>query len=308
LGPREPLSSLIDEFRYNLKFADKVRHLEQRGYVGWRRVLGDGNCYYRSVAFGLLEQIAALPSCPERRRFAAGLLQSLAPPSEKEEEVHYHHLLLQRIQRLAAGASWEEPPRNGRDLTGLGLLYQSLHDPKSHAGLDLALVRSLRRTAANYILQRQHEETAPGSGISFADVCMCSDYASVQDFCDRVVLPLGRDAETLCQQALPAALGIRVRIAFLDRESAQEANYQDFGCAATQPTQEEGQSGGWAPPTVHVQLRPGHYDLLYFNQAKCPFGEDVGPQTPRGQANTGPRFPTLGAEDHSEYELMKPPP
>lgn len=50
------LENLIIEFKYNKFKVAKVRTL-QDGYVGWRKVRGDGNCYYRANIFGIIEQL-----------------------------------------------------------------------------------------------------------------------------------------------------------------------------------------------------------------------------------------------------------
>ena len=65
------------------KVTDKIRNLSQAPnslqillkqklacltdvYLGYRRIRGDGNCYYRAIGFGLLEQIVSLESIEER--------------------------------------------------------------------------------------------------------------------------------------------------------------------------------------------------------------------------------------------------
>lgn len=93
--------------------------------------------------------------------------------------------------------------------------HRNLQNPGETA--DLALVRALRRLTANYIRNHADEFTTSESGISYRDIAMATGFEDVEDFCGRIVLPDGEDAETLCQHALPAALGVVVRIVFLDR-------------------------------------------------------------------------------------------
>ena len=89
-------------------------------------------------------------------------------------------------------------------------------------------------------------------------------YDNVSDFCRKVVLPLGVEAEGVVLKGVAQALGIDLRVAFLDR-SGSDVAFCDYGC-----------SGGdiIAPPCaarevplVHLQLRPGHYDVLYFSDS-----------------------------------------
>merc|ERR1719426_202868 len=77
----------------------------------YRRSRGDGNCFYRAVGFGLLEQlVSAAPA--QRQHWAAhlyGLFQNLsfeACPDKSIAEAHTE--LLARFLRLARGGSWEE--------------------------------------------------------------------------------------------------------------------------------------------------------------------------------------------------------
>ena len=45
LGCYEPLATLKDEFRYNIHLQDAIREMD-KSYSGWRRMRGDGNCYW----------------------------------------------------------------------------------------------------------------------------------------------------------------------------------------------------------------------------------------------------------------------
>jgi ubiquitin thioesterase protein OTUB1 len=56
VGPRMELNLLASDFRHNKSMVEKVAQLGV-GYMGYRKVRGDGNCYYRAVIFGLLENI-----------------------------------------------------------------------------------------------------------------------------------------------------------------------------------------------------------------------------------------------------------
>jgi Peptidase C65 Otubain len=55
-GPQS-LNALAYQSRGNRSTREKIRQLaDQHQYVGYRRIRGDGNCYYRSVIYGVLEQ------------------------------------------------------------------------------------------------------------------------------------------------------------------------------------------------------------------------------------------------------------
>jgi hypothetical protein len=56
VGPRMLLAKMPADFRHNSSMVAKIARLET-AYSGFRRIRGDGNCYYRAVIFGLLENI-----------------------------------------------------------------------------------------------------------------------------------------------------------------------------------------------------------------------------------------------------------
>ena len=58
-----------------------------------------------------------------------------------------------------------------------------------------------------------------------------------------------RESEHLHITALTSALGVNVRVQYMDRGEGGRVNHHDFP---------EG-----SPPQIHVLYRPGHYDILY---------------------------------------------
>lgn len=274
VGLREPLSTLAAEFKFNASFAAKVQDLERRGYVGWRRVRGDGNCFYRAVGFGALELIASRPAA-ERELLAAALRKRLEelPPPEDDEGLAALEGLLTRVARLGEAGVWEDSAASPsgtlscmpapKGAAALESLHRSFNDP--HRRVDAAMISCLRRLAAQRLLANASDDEATGCGISYETICTSQGFQSVEDFCQRVVLPEGTEAESLVMSALPVALGIRLRIAFLDRLEASEVPFCDFGQGADDGASE-------SVPEVHLQLRPGHYDLLYFGAGLDPCG------------------------------------
>lgn len=318
VGPREGLASLADEFRYNGNFINKVQRLQLLGYSGWRRIRGDGNCCYRAVGFGFLEQVAAAPPS-QRVAMAGGLRHQLATLDfPLSDHAQAHRELLARFDRLLAGLSWDEPAAGHAETTPLGILYLCFCDPAKP--FDLALVRALRRLAADWLLRNAHDDDL-GGGISFEIASMAQGFDGVAGFCDKVVLPEGVEAEGIVLNALPAVLGMGLRIAYLDRNESRDLPFCDY---ATNGSVGEGALG--MAPVIHMQLRPGHYDLLYFGEERLPettacFRADArgtsravpaqreaqppSPDSPLSpQRRAGP--PTFGAADPSSWEVSPP--
>lgn len=297
VGPREQLASLAEEFRFNEKFVNRVQQLERLGYVGWRRIRGDGNCFYRSVGFGLLEQIIAAPAGTDRIRWATSLREQLsALHFEDAGEQAAHARLQEQVDRLCKGEGWDGTSVNAstestEELRPETVLFHSMRDPESLE--DKALVRALRRLTVDYLLKYADDDEA-NHGISFTVACMAQDQGSVLNFCESVVLPMDIEAEGIVLNALPSAMGIGLRVAYLDRDGStgKELVFHDY-CL-------EGRGPGDAPagtrggrPLIHVQLRPGHYDLLYFHTLP---EQDPEPPAPPPPAPAPPAAKTTSAE------------
>lgn len=71
LGEREPLQSLLPEYADSgTAFAPKIRSLMQR-FTSFRRTRQDGNCFYRSFLFGLVEALLTARNHAAARRLVA---------------------------------------------------------------------------------------------------------------------------------------------------------------------------------------------------------------------------------------------
>jgi len=291
VGPREPLRSLKEDFKFNPGFKEKVCQLAERGYVGWRRVRGDGNCFYRAVGFGFLELLVTT-TAQKRAEWITTFLDGI-------RELHFdvaaersaHADLVTHIQRLRDSGGWEVPSR-GCETTALGLLYQSMRDKKGT--LDLALIRAMRHLSAKFLVQNRHDTKIAG-GISLETLCSAQGYGTPEDFCRQILLPMGNEAEGVSLSLLPPVLGTNFRVAFLDRLGPNGVVYCDYsidGAVGEGLIKDDGSA-----PLVHVQLRPGHYDLVYF-------GSEVSETlSPCGLRLC--RQPTFGEDDGLEYLLAE---
>lgn len=309
-GPREQLSTLADEFRFNAKFGEKVSRLEEHGYDAWRRIRGDGNCFYRAVGFAILEELVMLgSSIHERVEWITEFHERLARIHFGDaEDAASHADLLGRLGRLRDGGGWEVPAQSDLELTPFGVLYRTFRDAGDP--LDLALIRAIRQMLAEYLLAYADDESV-GGGISFATICMAGGYDSVADYNRQVVLPLGTEAEGICLNAVPKALDISLRIAFLDRSESSDLTFCDYFADGDDAESQLAQS---RKPFVHVQLRPGHYDLLYLRERSPAAAgaiptfrdEDDDDDAATANAPPQPRPPTLGLGDPNQWEIERP--
>ena len=69
---------------------------------------------------------------------------------------------------------------------------------------------------------------------------------SLEEFCQLEVEPMYKESDHIHIIALTAALGLGVRVVYMDRGAGAQ---HDFPESQT--------------PTIHLLYRPGHYDILY---------------------------------------------
>jgi Peptidase C65 Otubain len=96
------LDILKGDFGFNRGLVDKVDMLKPF-YSGLRRARGDGNCYYRAVIFGLLEQIVHSQDKHKLQLLAAKLGSLKNVPSWHAAA---HAGLLSRLQEVIAHDLW----------------------------------------------------------------------------------------------------------------------------------------------------------------------------------------------------------
>lgn len=232
--PREDIDALKDEFRHNPSMVSKIRKLaDEHGYGHWRPIRGDGNCFYRAAIFGVLEAWLS-EGAMHRVRDLAELLQKVK--YEEREEQCAHERMLKRL------STWD----SAKELE---------HWVAMDSGIDQALVRACRRVLRDHLVS--HANAQLPNGMTYLQYVLADvgdsngdgDYKDVEDYCSRIVDPMGREAEFLAVAGFPASLGIGLRIWLLDRRGDVDLTNTD-----------------WLGPSgnidVHLLLKPGHYDLL----------------------------------------------
>jgi len=250
IGPMESLDSLALEFRYNDSFQAKVAWLRSQGYVGWRRVLGDGNCFYRAIGYAMLEFF--MQDSGAEGRGAASFRERLSAISLHPRlgagpaEICAHEELLAEVSSMSRARA-QQP---------LDALAASAIAASSR--LDLALVRALRQLISDFLIANASAECF-SEGLPLSVAVTALGFDSVEDFCEQIVLRMGTDAESIVLPAMAHSIAQSFRVVFLDRSEMAE------NMETAVPTIDylvDGQMGGHAP-SIHIQLRPGHYDILY---------------------------------------------
>uniref|UniRef100_A0A5B7B370 Putative ubiquitin thioesterase otubain-like n=1 Tax=Davidia involucrata TaxID=16924 RepID=A0A5B7B370_DAVIN len=92
--------------------------------------------------------------------------------------------------------------------------------------------------------------------------------ATVEQFCKSSVEPMGEESDHVHITALSDALGVPIRVVYLDRSSCDtggiSVNHHDFIPATGDLPNATGSGGSETiKPFITLLYRPGHYDILY---------------------------------------------
>ncbi|XP_058942660.2 ubiquitin thioesterase OTUB1 [Pocillopora verrucosa] len=209
----------IDDFVYQTKIKDLSLN-----YSHVRKTRGDGNCFYRAFGFAYFEELIGNQLEFDRFKTLASQskdeLVSMGFPSFTIED--FHQIFMETIEAVGKSQSEEE-------------LLQTFQDE----GLSNYIVVYLRLlTSAQLQKKSDFFENFIEGG------------RTVQEFRSQEVEPMAKESDQIHIIALTDALGVCVRVVYMDRGGNSSVNHHDFP--------EDG-----SQPLVNLLYRPGHYDILY---------------------------------------------
>ncbi|CAL0334379.1 unnamed protein product [Lupinus luteus] len=248
LGDKEPLSSLAAEYQSGSPILlEKIKVLEEQ-YAAIRRTRGDGNCFFRGFMFSYLEHILQSQDQHEIDRVKENVeksrkaLQTLGYPELTFED--FFSLFLEELDCVIQGKetsiSHEELVLRSRD--------QSISD----------YVVMFFRFVTSAAIQKRSE--------FFEPFILGLSNTTVEQFCKSYVEPMGEESDHVHITALSDALGVPIRVVYLDRSSCDtggvSVNHHDFMPVDGDLTNASGSSEK-KNPFITLLYRPGHYDILY---------------------------------------------
>lgn len=227
VGKLEDISCLEREYASDDHvYQQKIQDLKSR-YSKLRRTRGDGNCFFRAFGFAYMESL--LKDGTDLERFKAAVvtvrdaLLAVGYPSFTLED--FHDSFIDVLD------STMKPETT----------IESLEKTYRDQGMSDYVVCYLRIITSGH-LQREAEFFQ-----AFVD-----EGRTVKEYCSQEVEPMYRESDHLHISALTAALGVSVRVQYMDRGEGGVVNHHDFGGG-----------GGGGAPRLHILYRPGHYDILY---------------------------------------------
>ncbi|KAH7516813.1 hypothetical protein FEM48_Zijuj10G0174500 [Ziziphus jujuba var. spinosa] len=245
--PYEPLSSLAAEYQSGSTILlEKIKVLNEQ-YASIRRTRGDGNCFFRSFMFSYLEHILESQDQAEVNRIKANVeecrktLQGLGYTDFTFED--FFTLFIEQLDSVLQGNE----------------------DSISH---DELVVRSRDQSISDYVVMFFRFVTAgeiQKRSEFFEPFIMGLTNATVEQFCKSSVEPMGEESDHVHITALSDALGVPIRVVYLDRSSCDNGgvsvNHHDFIPADSNLPNASG--GKTFSPFITLLYRPGHYDILY---------------------------------------------
>ncbi|KAL5552596.1 hypothetical protein UlMin_039997 [Ulmus minor] len=248
VGDKEPLSSLAAEYQSGSNILlEKIKVLSEQ-YAFIRRTRGDGNCFFRSFMFSYLEHIFESQDRVEVDRIKVDIeqcrktLQSLGHAEFTFED--FFALFIEQLDSVLQGnedsISHDELVLRSRD--------QSVSD---------YVVMFFRFVTSGEIRKRSE---------FFEPFILGLTNSSVEQFCKSSVEPMGEESDHVHITALSDALGVPIRVVYLDRSSCDSGgvsvNHHDFIPSSGDAPSGSGTSGK-INPFITLLYRPGHYDILY---------------------------------------------
>ncbi|KAF9445974.1 cysteine proteinase [Macrolepiota fuliginosa MF-IS2] len=236
-----PLSILRSEYEANDNhvFVKEIDWLIEHGYKDFRRVKGDGDCFYRAIGFAFFVQLLANP---DSEMAVVTTLSTLTATRQLLNETGVQELVYEDFydQMVALTENIINPdPTTGSVLT-LEKLLKFFRDPQESNTivmyLRLITAAQIQANVDEYEFFLFHPDTR--------------EPMSVPDFCNRV-MGLGKEADHVEIKALCDALRWNVQVAYLGGQSKDEVNFVKIP---------DTPYPGFDP--VVLLYRPGHYDIL----------------------------------------------
>ncbi|CAL5013784.1 unnamed protein product [Urochloa decumbens] len=251
VGDKEPLSSLAAEFQSGSPILQEKIKLLGEQYGALRRTRGDGNCFYRSFMFSYLEHILE---------------------TQDKAEVDRIMIKIEECKKTLLSLGYIEFTFEDFFSIFVDLLESVLQGHEAPIGPEELLERTRDSQVSDYVvmffrfvtsgeIQRRSEFFEPFiSGLT---------NSTVAQFCKVSVEPMGEESDHVHIIALSDALGVPIRVMYLDRSSCDtgnlSVNHHDFIPSANASEGDAAMTSTPAAEKPYITLlyRPGHYDILY---------------------------------------------
>ncbi|KAG8908836.1 hypothetical protein FRB99_003074 [Tulasnella sp. 403] len=245
ISSTEPIDNLRKEYENGgTQVPTRIDWLESQGWGGLRRTRGDGDCFYRSLAYSYVERIMYSEDVDLAVTAALSILDrtlSLLKEAGFQDLVYddFYESFVELIRNIV------RPDREGRVLNAQSLL-EAFQTPE----ISNSVVVFLRLVTS---AQMRVDPSAFEAFLLHPDTY---EPVSVKEFCERFVEATGKEADHPQIAALTRALSVSVHVAYLAGSATDNSTTVDFVKFEPEGSQESVQK-----PVV-LLYRPGHYDIL----------------------------------------------
>uniref|UniRef100_A0A6N2MLT3 Ubiquitin thioesterase n=1 Tax=Salix viminalis TaxID=40686 RepID=A0A6N2MLT3_SALVM len=227
---------------------EKIKVLGDK-YAAIRRARGDGNCFFRSFMFSYLEHILETQDRAEVDRIKIKVeecrktLQGLGYVDFTFED--FFALFLEQLDDVLQG--------NENSIS-----HEELQNRSCDQSVSDYIVMFFRFVTTGEIRKRSQ---------FFEPFILGLTNTTVEQFCKSSVEPMGEESDHMHITALSDALGVPIRVVYLDRSSCDaggvSVNHHNFVPAPGNLPSASSASSESINPFITVLYRPGHYDILY---------------------------------------------
>ncbi|CAM8975197.1 unnamed protein product [Rhodiola kirilowii] len=260
VGDKEPLSALTAEYQSGSPILlEKIKVLsDQYGFI--RRTRGDGNCFFRGFMFAYLVCSSIFATFWSFR-----VSSGISRPTEVDRVKGNVEQCKKTLQSLGY-AEFTFEDFFSLFLEQLDGVFQGSKNSIS----DTELVQRCRdQSVSDYVVMFFRFITSgeiKSRSEFFEPFILGLSDSTVDQFCKASVEPMGEESDHVHITALSDALGVPIRVVYLDRSSCDSGgisvNHHDFIPASVQHSPDGGSVA--INPKITLLYRPGHYDILYL--------------------------------------------
>ncbi|KAK0437016.1 cysteine proteinase [Armillaria borealis] len=216
-----PISALRTEYEGGSHaFVRQIDWLTANGYHYIRRTRGDGDCFYRSVAFAYVERMLHALNPADAVEKGVAALKSTLPMLEN---VGFQKLVFEDFYDVLESLllSIVTPQTTGKTLNAVGLL-EAFQSPE----VSNSIVVYLR------LLTSAQIRIDPDAFAPFLFHPELGEPMEVREFCEHFVEAVNKEADHVQMTALSRALQLNVNVAYLDgRNSNGLVDFVEFRSA-----------------------------------------------------------------------------